>query len=97
MRKNRKENKIIMDAIKFLEKAPYGKRKHYMKDYLHGNGVEINGYIFQKDVWDWLIWKPTDLGEQPQFKGEPLVKVVPTFIEIENIGKALDLQPWTYL
>ena len=91
-----KENKIIVNAIRFLETAPYRERKPYMPDYF-GSGVEINGYTIQRDVWNWLIWKPTDIGEQPQFKGEPLVKVVPNTIAISDISKVLKVQPWTYI
>lgn len=91
-----KENKIIKEAIRFLENAPYRERKPYMKDY-HGDGVEINGFVIIKDVWCWIIFKPTDIWEHPEFKGESLVKVVPRTVSFDNIEKVLELQSWTYL
>lgn len=91
-----KENKIIKETLIFLEKAPYSERKSYIKDFC-GDGVEINGYIFEKDVWCWLVWKPTDIGNNPEYKGEPIVKVIPRNINLDNIEAVLDAQPWTYI
>lgn len=90
------ENKIIVDAIKFLEDAPFKERKPYLKDF-YGKGVELNGYKFQRETWCWLIWKPTDIDIQPEYKGEPLVKIVPNTVEINRIAEILNAQPWTYI
>ena len=91
------ENNLIIQAIKFLEEAPYSKRKPYLEDYIRGNGAEINEFIIQRETWCWLIWKPTDIGKQPQYKGEPLCKVVPRFTDFDKIETVLDSQPWTYI
>lgn len=90
------ENKLIVQAIKFLEKAPYSERKEYLKDY-HGHGAEINGFSIQKETWCWLIWKRTSLADNPEYKGEPLCKVVPRFVDFDKINTVLDCQPWTYI
>lgn len=87
------ENKIIKETIYFLEKAPYRERKPFMRDY-YGRGVEMNGFIIQKDGWCWLIWKPT---KNPAYKGEPLVKVVPQNVELEKIDIVLNAQSWSYV
>jgi len=91
------ENNLIIQAIKFLEKAPYHDRKQYMEDYTIGSGVEINDFIIQRETWCWLIWKPTDIGKNPEYKGEPLCKVVPRFTEFDKMNVVLDSQPWTYI
>ena len=91
-----KENKIITDTIRFLEKGSYLDREPYMKD-LYDVGAKMNGYRFQKDVWCLLIWRPTNIRTEPQFKGEDLVKVVPLFTRIDKIPDVLNSQPWTYL
>ena len=93
---NNKENKIIADTIRFLEKGKYAERKQYLKDYYH-DGVYLNGFIIQREMYCWLIWKPTDFNEDPQYKGEPLLKIVPRIIDMENIEKVLKLQAWHYI
>lgn len=92
----RNENEVIKESIMFLEKAPYKERKQYIKDY-HKDGVDINGYTIQCDTWCWLIWKPTDMGENPEYKGELLVKVVPRNIDLNKIDVVLNAQSWTYI
>lgn len=90
------ENKVIKESIMFLEKAPYKERKQYLKDY-YTNGANINGYKIQCDTWCWLIWKPTNSEENPEYKGEPLVKVVPRNIDLNKINIVLNVQPWIYI
>ena len=91
------ENNHIIQAIKFLEKAPYSERKPYLEDYIRGNGAEINGFTILREIWCWIIWKPTDIGKNPEYKGEPLCKVVPRFTPFDKIDEVLDSQPWTYI
>ena len=90
------ENTKIAETIKFLEKGNFHDRKSLLKDF-YGKGAEINGYIIQHETWCWLIWKPTNIGEKPQYKGEPLVKVVPRTISFDKIADVLAAQPWTYI
>jgi len=90
------ENKIITEALKFLTFGKWSERKKYVHDTL-SKGTEINGYTFQQDTWCWLIWKPTDISKNPEFKGESLVKVVPFNIKMSKIADVLNAQPWTYL
>lgn len=90
------ENQIIVNALKFLEKGKFRERKPYIKPFRE-MGVELNGYTFKKELWCYLIWKSTDLGKQPQFKGEPLVKVIPVNVPFDKMEVVLNAQPWTYL
>ena len=91
------ENKIITEVIKFLQYGKYSERRKYIPDVISDKGALINGYRFQKELWTWIIWKPTDIGEHPEFKGEPLVKVVPLNTDTNKIADVLNAQPWTYL
>ena len=90
------ENKIIADTIRFLENGNYHDRKKYLKDY-HSGGVNLNGFIIQRKVYCWLIWKPTDFNKKPEYKGEPLLKVVPNTIDMNQIEKVLNMQHWNYM
>lgn len=100
-----KESMIIAEVIQMLEDGPWEERKKYLKDLRSEDGALINGFRFQQDTWCWLVWKPTDIWKQPQYKGEPLYKVVPRdtinprrgTVKLENIAKVLDLQHWLYL
>lgn len=87
----------IMEAIDFFKHGRYSERKEYLKELRDGKGASFNGFIFQKELWCWLVWKPTDMDEQPQFKGESLVKIIPDNVEIEKIPDVLDAQAWTYI
>ncbi len=93
---NQKENMEITEAIKFFKQGKFGERKPYIEKLFKGNTVEYNGYTFQKELWCWVVWKKTDIGKEPQFKGEPLYKVIPETVPIKNIPAVLDEQPWTY-
>ena len=90
------ENKIITEAIEFLTYGQWAERRKYVHDAL-SKGAKINGYTFQQDTWCWLIWKPTDISKNPEFKGEPLVKVVPFNIEMSKIEDVLNAQAWSYM
>ena len=97
MNRNRqKENKTIVETLKFLEKGRYHDKKQYLEDF-HNNGVELNGYTFKKDVWCFLVWKSTDIEDNPEFKGEPLLKIIPRFTEWDKMEDVLNAQSWTYL
>ena len=95
-----KENEIISEVISDMERSLYHASKKYdikLKP-LMNEGVEINGFTFIKDTWAWIIFKPTDLDKQPEYKGKPLVKIVPMFVDDkENIVTILKAQHWTYL
>ena len=91
------ENNLIIQAIKFLEKAPYHDRKLYLEDYIKGNGAKINGFTILRKTWCWIIFKSTDIGKNPEYKGEPLCKVVPRFTNFNKIDVVLNSQPWTYI
>lgn len=90
------ENVLVMEAIKFFKYGKFHEREPYLKALLT-EGAEYNGFTFNKEGWAWLVWKDTNIDTQPQFKGEPLVKVIPDTVPIENIPAVLDAQPWTYV
>ena len=96
-RERRKENKAIADAIMLFEHGQYREKKEYIRELKKGNAVQLNGFTFCLDTWIYQIWKETDLGKQPQFKGEPLVKVVPKDVPYKNIPKVLNAQCWMYI
>lgn len=97
MKENReKENREITDAIQFFKHGKFSERKIYLKGLLNG-GVQYGNYVFQKDSWCWLVWKSTNLADNPEFKGEPLVKVIPDTVPVASIPAVLDAQPWTYI
>ena len=91
------EIKTIITTLYFLEHGKYGERKQYMMDYYH-DGVFLNGFSFQKDGLAWYIWKPTNIFDNPEFKGEPLVKIIPCHIRSKNMQAiVLAAQSWLYL
>ena len=93
------ENKKLAKIIFELEDMhPWKEVKPYI-DELHKNGqVNIDGFIFEEDDYCWLIWKPTDFGEHPEWKGEPLLKIVPKLLDSEEeILKVLEISSWQYL
>lgn len=101
MGKLKRENGKIARMLYFLEHAPYSETKQYQKDIL-GNGAKIDGYIYQRSCYCWLIWKPTDLRKNPEWKGEPLLKEVPDNVvsygkDVDSIVKVLEAQPWVYV
>ena len=92
----REENELLVDALNILTRSPWEQRKVLLYDATLGEGANVNGYIFKKDTYCWLIWKPTDFDKNPEYKGEPLLKVLPYNVPIDAAGKVLLLQPWTY-
>ena len=100
-----KESMKIAEVIQMLEDGPLEERVKHLKDIHSEDGALINGFRFKNKIWCWVIWKPTDMVKQPQYKGEPLYKVVPAETvyarkgseKLENIAKILDLQYWMYL
>lgn len=102
-----KESMNIAEVIQMLEDGPWEERKKYLKDLRSEDGALINGFRFQDKIWCWIVWKPTSIEKEPQYKGEPLYKVVPEETvsarkgpgkgKLENITKILDLQYWLYL
>lgn len=96
-----KETKKIAESLFFLNHGPYKERRPYMK-LIHDSphrSAEYNGYTFQKELWCWVIWKPTDFDKQPQYKGSPLAKVVPSTVtdNIDAMIQILKNQPWIYV
>lgn len=96
MQNRTKENKIISNTLRFLEYGKFSERKKYLKDF-HHDGVSLNGFVLQRETWCWLIWKPTDIEKEPQYKGEPVVKVVPNTVSMGMIEAVLEFIPWTYI
>lgn len=94
------ENEIIANVIKELETRAYYFLKEHGSNFkeLRDKGVSVNGFTFIEDTWAYLVFKPTDIGEQPQFKGEDLCKIVPKFVDnVDCIWQILDAEAWTYL
>ena len=98
------ENQKIAKIINYLEKGRghYDKERiEYLKEARTDKGTKIDGYIFNENTWCWIIAKPTDIGEEPGFKGEPLIKIVPRMYlfknDVESIVKILEEEIWTYL
>ena len=91
------ENKKIVDAIQFFTHGKFRERKQYLAELRTPQGTSYNGYVFQKELYCWVVWKPTDIDACPQFKGEPLYKAIPCNVPVKNIPKILDAQPWTYV
>lgn len=86
------ENELIVDAIKKIDRDHRLMSKAFDID----GGVYLNGFCFYKDVWCWVIFKPTDIKKQPEYRGEPLVKVVPDLIDYDDMETVLNLQGWVY-
>lgn len=86
-----KTQREVVDIVCLLESHDYHKVKQYIKDLRTEEGAKINGYIVNKDVHCYLIWKPTDIGEHPEWKGEPLLMIIPQWLEdkfaIANVVK----------
>ena len=89
------ENETIIQTLYFLEHGKFSERKPYIHDYMN-NGVKLNGFVFQKDTWCYLIWKPTDIAKDPRFKGEPLYKAIPDNVDWKDMETVLNAQRWTY-
>ena len=93
------ENKVIAEAYKFFEgpnRGSFRDRKPLLSDYM-GNGVEMNGFILQHTPDGVCVWKPTDIGEEPQYKGDPLLKFIPFTVTPGKVIDVLECQQWTYL
>ena len=90
------ENEKIIDSIKFFTRGKYRERKPYLSSLLKGEVVSYNGFDFQRDTWCWIVWKPTDIGENPQYKGKPLCKVIPRN-EFVDVDAVLNAQQWIYI
>lgn len=86
------ENELIVDAIKKIDHD----HKLMAKAIDTVEGVSINGFAIYKDVWCWVIYKPSDIKKQPEYRGEPLVKVVPDIIDYDDMETVLNLQGWVY-
>lgn len=78
------ENKKIAKAIRLLEDGQWRERKEYLYQIQKEGSCFIDGFEFQKEAYYWVVWKPTDIEKDPQWKGESLYKVVPRTDLIEN-------------
>lgn len=86
-----------MEAINFFKHGAFHDKKPYIRDLYLGHGVSYNGFKFYKETWCWTVWKNTDIGSNPEYKREPLYKVIPNTVPARNIPAVLDAQPWTYI
>ena len=75
-----KETREVTDIIVLLEGHNYKKQKPYLED-LRKNGAKINGYTVLKKHDCYYILKPTSIVEHPEWKGEPLLMIVPQYLE----------------
>ena len=93
-----KETKKIVESIKFLLYGPHKDVKPY-EDEMRNNpmGCKLNGFIFQRDVYCWLIWKPTDIRTHPEWKGECLLKTMPYNVPVDKMESVIDSEFWNYL
>ena len=90
------ENQTIIETLKFLETGSYHERKEYLKDY-NSKGVFLNGFTFLKDAFCYVVSKATDIGTNPEYKGEDLLKAIPRFSAWDKMDAVLQSQPWTYV
>lgn len=88
------ENLLIEDAIDFFTLGKFSEVRPFLEKLITNEGVSYNGFTFNRDAWCWIVWKPTDINRDPQYKGDPLYKVIPR--NASDISKVLDAQPWTY-
>lgn len=73
--------------------------REYREERIQKGRFKVDGFEFEHDVWCWIVWKPTDISRNPEYKGEPLAKVVPNIAPLtrEQIEIILDAQPWCYV
>lgn len=99
LRRCRMENLKLAEIIFKLEDMHPWKEVKPLLDELHKNGkVRIDEFEICQETYCWTIWKDTDLGEHPEYKGEPLLKIVPKFLQTkEEILKFIEMSSWHYL
>lgn len=101
-----KEESNIAKDVCYIEHLSFKERKE--KELLfrrEGNEfysidiLEYNGYEYQYEEYCLVVWKPTDINVQPEFKGHPLYKVIPcpSLLSEEQIEAILENQPWVYI
>lgn len=91
------ENKKIAKAIWLLENGQWIERREYLYQLREEGSCSIDGFEFQEEVYCWIVWKPTDIEKNPQWKGESLYKVVPrTDLSERQIINILGNQSWIY-
>ena len=92
------ENQQIIDTIVFLNEGKYSERRTYLRELSNNKAVIINGFAFERDTWCWIVSKATDISKQPEYKGEPLYKVIPRNItNPSKIDTVLNCQSWLYI
>ena len=91
-----KETQDIASAIQLLERGPWRERREYEKALAEGKKIFLNGYNFERDCTVWYVWKPTDIDKNPEYKGEPLLKIVPLH-NVRDYEALLNAQSWLYI
>lgn len=84
--------KLLIDFKhkKFKERKPY----HY------GEEMALSDmYSIHKELYGCTIWKTTNIGENPEFKGEPLCTYIPFWenYDFNGLVKLLDNLYWHYI
>ena len=92
-------NREIAKTLNVLEHGQYRETKDYYKEIRNSvtNSVTIGNFEYMEETWCWVIWKTTDIDTDPQYKGEPLCKVVPKGIDKNKVGMVLNAQAWAYI
>lgn len=91
------ENKKIAKAIRLLENGQWREIKEYFYQMEEKGFCSIDGFEFQEEIFCWVVWKPTDIENDPQWEGESLYKVVPkTHLSERQIINILGNQLWIY-
>ena len=91
------ESQVIAEIILTLQhpRTKEGRDQYHMA--FTSDGVKIKGYEFRRFTYCFVVWKPTDFQKDPQWKGEPLCKIVPdTILTKQQIETILEAQPWLY-
>lgn len=92
------ENQRIIDAIILLNQGKYSERRVHLQEMSKNGSTTINGFNFVQDIWCWVVFKPTDIVKNPEYKGEPLCKVIPRNItDPRKIETVLKCQSWLYI
>ena len=84
-----KECEIVRDAINLVEHGQYLFNKELIQQCREKGFFTYEGFQFHEEFYAWIVVKPSD----DEF-GEPLMKVVPKFMEVDKISQLLNAQQW---